>query len=104
MKKSKLCMTATCLLLSLIPLQSKAGIAIPVDTTSIAINAEINAMTTRISEIKAMDKSKLSGPEKRQLRKEVRSIKSRVNSVSGGGVYISVGALLIIILLLILLL
>ena len=50
-----------------------------------------------------MDKSKMSSPEKRQLRKEVRTIKSTLN-VLGEGVYLSVGAIIIIILLLILLL
>ena len=53
--------------------------------------------------IDAMDKSELSAPEKKELRKEVRSIKKELRDISGG-VYLSVGAVIIIILLLILLL
>jgi hypothetical protein len=49
-----------------------------------------------------MDKSSLTSSEK-ELRKEVREIKSAIRS-SGNGVYFSVGAIIIIILLLILLL
>lgn len=41
--------------------------------------------------------------EKKELRKEVRAIKTTLKS-SNGGVYLSVGAILIIVLLLILLL
>ncbi|MEP7264226.1 MAG: hypothetical protein ABI772_07005 [Bacteroidota bacterium] len=55
----------------------------------------------RINEINAMDKSALSHAEKRKLRKELKSISDRD---SNGGIYLSVGAVIIILLLLILLL
>ena len=55
---------------------------------------------TRIAEIKAMDKSKLNAAEKKQLRKELRSMKKALT----GGVYLSAGAIILIVLLLILLL
>lgn len=67
------------------------------------VPAEVQAMYDRLEEIKAMDKSELSSSEKKELRKEVRSIKSELRS-TGNGVYLSVGAIIIIILLLILLL
>jgi len=57
----------------------------------------------RLEEIKAMDKSELSRLEKKSLRKEVTSIKKEMKTMSGG-VYLSVGAIIIVILLLILLL
>ncbi len=94
------------LLLSIVPTQLKAGTAtstVPMDSTKTAASAEVKVLTTRLDEINAMDKSNMRAPEKRQLRKEVRSIKSRMAEL-GGGVYISVGALLIVIILLILLL
>jgi len=65
--------------------------------------AEVKVMLNRLEEIKAMDKSDLNFSEKKELRKEVREIKSNLRS-SNGGVYFSVGAIIIIILLLILIL
>jgi hypothetical protein len=55
-----------------------------------------------LNEIKALDKSNLSSLEKKELRKEVLSAKKQLKELSGG-VYISIGAIIIIILLLILL-
>lgn len=56
----------------------------------------------RLEEIKAMDKSALTRDEKKDLRKEMKSMKKEARELRG--VYISVGALIIIILLLILIL
>lgn len=66
-------------------------------------SAKAKVLLTRLHEIDAMDKSKLSGTEKKQIRKEVRSIKKTLTEM-GEGVYLSVGGIIIIILLLILLL
>ena len=60
-------------------------------------------MMNRLEEIKKIDKSTLTRVEKRALRKEVRSIKAKLQTTSRG-VYLSVGAIIIIVLLLILLL
>jgi uncharacterized membrane protein YidH (DUF202 family) len=57
----------------------------------------------RLEIIKGMDKSEMTRLEKKNLRKEVREIKKELKPISGG-VYLSVGAILIIVLLLILLL
>ena len=57
----------------------------------------------RLEEIKSMDRSNMTRTEKKALRKEVKSIKKEL-ATSGGGVYLSVGAIIIIILLLILIL
>jgi hypothetical protein len=67
------------------------------------VPAEVQAMYNRLEEIKAMDKSEMTRAEKKELRKEVRTIKSELRS-TGNGVYLSIGAIIIIILLLILLL
>ena len=55
----------------------------------------------RLVEIRNMDKSSLSRADKKELRKEVKSLKKEAASQ---GVYLSIGAIIIIILLLILLL
>lgn len=64
---------------------------------------KVTVLTNRLEEIDAMDKSSLSSSEKKALRKEVRTIKRDITA-AGGGVYLSVGALLLIIILLIVLL
>ena len=66
------------------------------------IPAEIKVMLNRLEEIKEMDKTDMNRAEKKELRKEVRAIKSEIRS-SGNGIYISVGAVIIILLLIILL-
>lgn len=66
--------------------------------------AKINQIKQRVEEIKAMDKSHLSKQERKDLKKEVREMKKQANAIGAGGVYLSVGAIIIIILLLILIL
>lgn len=65
--------------------------------------AKLDKITTRVEEIRQMDKSQLSRTEKRELRKELKEMKNQAKAI-GGGVYLSVGAIIIIILLLILIL
>ncbi|MFV5701214.1 hypothetical protein [Flavobacterium sp. XS2P12] len=67
------------------------------------VPAEVKVLLSRLDEIKMMDKSSMKSSEKKALRKEVRAIKSELAS-TGNGVYLSVGAIIIVILLLILLL
>ena len=63
----------------------------------------LNTIEQRVMEIKEMDKSSLSRQERKDLRKELQGMKKEANTL-GGGVYLSVGAIIIIILLLILIL
>lgn len=105
MKKVSNYLTTILLVMLLVPAQlfAKAtvtGPAIPVSPTN--ESAKMEAMVTRLNEIKDMDKSNMSGAERKELRKEVRAIKDSVKD--SGGVYISVGAIIIILLLLIILL
>jgi hypothetical protein len=65
--------------------------------------ARVQQLTDRLEVIKSIDKGLLPLAEKKKLRREVREIKKEL-AVIGGGVYLSVGALLLIALLLILLL
>lgn len=69
----------------------------------ISKEAEIKRLNDRLEEIRALDSKSMTREQKRVLRKEVRSIKKEM-AVVGGGVYLSVAAILIIALLLILLL
>jgi len=68
-----------------------------------AESERIKVLEIRVLEIKEMDKSKLKPAEKKMLRKELRSIKTELKETEarGGGMYLSVGAIIIIILLLI---
>lgn len=66
------------------------------------IPEEIQVMINRVYEIKEMDRSNLTSAERKELKKELREIKSELKAVTG--VYLSIGALIIIILLLILIL
>jgi hypothetical protein len=64
---------------------------------------QLERIKTRVEEIRDMDKSDLSREERKELRKELRELKKEARAM-GGGVYLSVGAIIIIILLLILIL
>ena len=65
--------------------------------------SRIVEMKQRVAQIKAMDKSKLTRTERKALRDELKSMNKEARAISGG-IYISLGALIIIILLLILIL
>ena len=107
MKKIALCLMATWLSLTFMPLQSKAATIKPVASSLVitkpAESAEANALLLRLNEIYAMDKTNMPSPEKRKLRKEVRSINHQLKEIDRG-IYISVGAAIIIVLLLIIIL
>ena len=84
-----------------------AGPATPVTTTEMS-NATSDAAKTevllnRLNEIKNMDKSNLTRADKKALRSEVKAIKGEMKK-SNNGIYLSVGAIIIIVLLLILIL
>jgi len=65
---------------------------------------QLQQLQRRVEEIKSMDKSDLSRQERKELKKELKEMKDQARAVTGGGVYLSVGAIIIIILLLILIL
>jgi len=64
---------------------------------------QLKRITDRVEEIRDMDKSNLTKSDRKELRKELRELKKQARAM-GGGVYLSVGAIIIIILLLILIL
>ena len=91
------------LMLTLVsPAIAATSAATPATTPSEADAARATVLKNRLEEIKAMDKSDLSKTEKKALRKEVRAIKQEMADISGG-IYLSVGAVILIVLLIILL-
>jgi ferredoxin-fold anticodon binding domain-containing protein len=108
MKKITFAVMAIFLSLTFYPGQLSAATTKEITPASVVITnpadaAKVKTLELRLTEIKDMDKSDLKAAEKRELRKEVRSIKKQISEL-GGGVYISVGAIIIILLLLIILL
>jgi hypothetical protein len=91
--------------LTILPLQAAASNKVPSNSSTVpkTESAEANRLLLRLNEIKAMDKSKLNASEKKELRKEVRAARENIKAISGG-IYLSVGAVLLIVLLLIILL
>ena len=106
MKKIIFYLMTICLLLVIQPFQINAANSVAKPSlvmTKQLDSTEINVLVVRLNEIYKMDKSKLKTSEKKVLRKEVIAIKDQLNEQQErtGGVYVSVGALIIIILLLI---
>jgi hypothetical protein len=106
MKKVVLSLILAFLSLTFLPLQSKA--VTTEEPTSVpapkpAENAEAKALELRLNEINAMDKTKMKSEEKKDLRKEVKSIKHNLRTI-GSGVYLSGAAIILIVILLIILL
>ena len=116
MRKLTLSLMTVFVLLFIVPTQLNAKTkSAPVEVVSTKPVATLDASTlvARLETIKAMDISTLSSSERKELRKELRMIKSELKGQSksnasinngSGGVYLSVGAIIIIILLLILIL
>ncbi len=115
MKKLIFCAIATLLSVVISPLQSAASLH---GDSSILVSAnkentvadknpagkkEAQALLVRLYEINGMDKTNMVAAEKKGLRKEVRSINRQLKD-NHNGIYLSVGAAIIIVLLLILLL
>ena len=106
MKKITLCLLILSMSLAFTPIQSFALAALKDSTTDMPMSAEkakAETMLLRLKEIKSMDRTNMTSSEKKNLRMEVKSIQKEMKS-TGGGIYLSVGAIIIIILLLILLL
>jgi len=106
MKKVSYLIVTALLMLTILPAHAtdkKLSIKKEVAGTNTLEPAEVEAYESRVNEIKAMDKSSMTSTERKELRKELRSIESELK-LNSGGVYISVGVLILIIILLIVLL
>jgi len=106
MKKIIIGLMATALSLTFIPVQLNASA--PEEPSTLvdpkpAESAEAKALEIRLNELNSKDKSDLTAAEKKSMRKEVKSINHKLREI-GGGVYLSVGAIILICVLLIVLL
>ena len=103
MKTGKFVKLMTAALFVFFSLSASAS-TITSDSSIVTTNEiRVQQMTERLQEIKVIDKSSLTKSEKKELRKEVVEIKKEMKVISGG-VYVSIGALLLILILLIILL
>jgi len=68
-----------------------------------AQQVKLNQITARVAEIKKIDQSSLSQEDKKELKSELMEMKKEAKGISGGGIYISITALLVIIIILIIL-
>jgi TolA-binding protein len=103
MKKLIYTLTAA-IMLSLSVNVSTAAAKEPAKQLTEQQQAQVQEIQRRVEEIRSMDKSDLTRQERKELRTELREMKKQANAISGGGVYLSVGAIIIIILLLLLIL
>ena len=109
MKKLMFCAVITLMMLSSVPTQLKAADntkAVTTATTKSDVPTEA-ALTARLDEIKAMDMSTLSRSEKKELKSEMKAIKSHQEEVyvtthHHHGIYLGVGGVLIVILIIVL--
>lgn len=69
--------------------------------TEVPKEVRAKQIEARLYEIKNMDKTNLTSADKKELRKEVKDLRKEAKS---RGIYLSIGAIIIIILLLILIL
>jgi hypothetical protein len=90
------------MLVSVAPALSAKNITRTTVVTSTMDAAEAQKLVNRLEELKAMDKSTMTRSQKRAARNEVKAIQKTMSS--GGGVYLSVGAVILIVILLIILL
>src|SRR5690242_16353847 len=104
-KKLTICLFAALLSLTFIPAQLMANTkaSSSMSENKAAESANAKALLSRLYEIKAMDKSKLTSTDKKQLRSEVLSIRKQLRE-PGRGVYVSLTALIVIVILLVILL
>jgi Flp pilus assembly protein TadB len=98
MKKFIFCLMTSLLVLTAAPELKANTVSEKMGTTVDTIS--MKKLESRLNEIKAIDKSKLTREERKELRKEVRDI-DRERQELVVGMYISLGALIIIILLLV---
>ena len=106
MKKTIYCIMAISMLFALSPLQGSTLTTDPPVGTTVpapANNAAAAALVARLEVIKGMDKTTFTKAEKKNLKAEVKEIRTKLNA-TGNGIYLSVGGAIIIILLLILIL
>jgi len=109
MKKHILRLSLAVMLMSVAPFAQAASTPVtaipthlPTTTNTLPQTKEALVLLNRLETIQAMDIAGMKYAEKRALRKEVKAIEKQMKVLQGGGIYISVGAIIIILLLIIL--
>ncbi len=82
--------------------KTEAEKAVPVKSENRLTDEEIDRITTRVEEIRKMDKSDLTAEEKSELKSELKEMKKDVKKANGT-IYIGGATLLLIIILVLLL-
>ena len=100
MKKLSICILAMILSFTFVPTLSATNTPVPAKTENPAERAEAQQLIQRLEYMKKLDVKSMDRSERKAHRKEVKSIKTRLNAI-GGGVYISASALILILILLI---
>ena len=72
-------------------------LSVPV-TENKLMDVEISNMKERLEEIRDMDKAEMNAKDKKEIKKELKSMKK-----ASGGIYIGAGTLLLVVLLIVLL-
>jgi predicted PurR-regulated permease PerM len=107
MTAKKILRIASIVMLIAIALPASSAIVAPATTQTNSAtktnDARTQVLLQRLESIRSMNKSEMTRLEKKSLRNEVKDIKKEMKAMSGG-VYLSVGAIIIVILLLILIL
>jgi len=105
MKKLILCLMATCLSLTLLPLQSNAATITDKPSSSVPANsADTKSFEPRYSETNAIDMSKVKLADKKNMQ-QVEVVSTRHHHRQAGSVvYITGGGILLIVLLIVILL
>ena len=101
--KKHILMAAFVTMLGLSCFSTRSFAADAVNVNNTAATERLQQIKSRVEEIKNMDKSNLTREERKELRHELKDMHKEAKVISGG-VYLSVGAILIIILVLILIL
>ena len=101
-KLQRIVLIVMCITLTL-PAFSTAATPYTESTAPVNNDTREGYLINRLQEIKTITKNDLSRVEKKALRKEVKEIKKELRATQNG-IYLSVGAIIIIVLLLILLL
>lgn len=106
MKKISMFLLASVLLFSVAPvptLKAEPSAISSSEKTKKEESEEAKVIIARIEAIKALDKSDMTRSQKKELRQEVKALKTTLGDL-GNGIYLSAGAIIIILLLLILIL
>jgi hypothetical protein len=104
-KHLRIMVLAVILITGMLSNRAFAGVHVAPDSASPATATRMEQIKARLEEIKEMDKTALTHEERRALRREVKAMHHEVTQVRArGGIYLSVGAVLLIILVLIIVL